>query len=165
MPLLSISKLSELTGRTHRTIKARLGNMEPVIENRSHLYESKIVFPLIYDQHREQREYDLEQERARLAKEQADGKAMDNARQRKEQLDVATMENLVAGEYAFVRNRIKALPVELSARLAQSPSSTEIQEILMAAVTEVLKEVNLNEPDSMKTSEPGDSFTPSDAAE
>ncbi|WP_422460268.1 MULTISPECIES: hypothetical protein [unclassified Endozoicomonas] len=151
MPLLSTNKLHELTGKTHRTIKARLETIEPVIEGRSHLYESKTVLPLLYDADKTAGDYDLEQERARLAKEQADGKALDNARKRQEQLDVPTMVELVAGEYAFVRANLIAIPGKYSRRLALMDSPTEVQELLMEVVTEALKELTADEPGSIES--------------
>ncbi len=51
MSLESINKLSELTGRTSRTIKSRLKNLAPVRQGkgRAHLYESTEALPLIFD--------------------------------------------------------------------------------------------------------------------
>ncbi|MTI13351.1 hypothetical protein [Sansalvadorimonas verongulae] len=150
MPLLSTNKLHELTGKTHRTIKARLENIEPVVDGRSHLYDSREVLPLLYDVDKTEGDYDLETERARLAKEQADGKALENAKKRKEQLDVASMVELVSDEYAFVRSRAISLPGKLSRQLALMDSPTEIEELLLENISEALEEMCVDEPGVME---------------
>ncbi len=70
MSLETANRLSELTGRTRRTVKAGLKNLKPVRkEGRSYLYESSDALPLIFD-------IDMEDspvaEKARLDKLRAD---------------------------------------------------------------------------------------------
>lgn len=72
MAKLSINKLAEITGFTNRTVKRRLADLVPIIEGRSHLYDSRAALPLLYQVEREETtSFDLTAERARLAHHQA----------------------------------------------------------------------------------------------
>jgi len=106
--LLSINKLSELTGRDRRTIKKQLQDLRFVDgEKGAHLYESSEAFPLIY------RVDNLESARAKQALSQASLNAIREENLRKEhvplQLVLDEMDSLFQEIGAVLKN-IKELP-------------------------------------------------------
>src|SRR5205809_4297167 len=101
--LLSINKLSELTGRDRRTIKKQLQDLRFVDgEKGAHLYESSEAFPLIY------RVDNLESARAKQALSQASLNAIREENLRKEhvplQLVLDEMDSLFQAMGAILRN-------------------------------------------------------------
>ena len=53
-PVFSIDELSQITGKDRRTVKKRLGRLEPVVDggNAGIRYESQQALPLIYESER-----------------------------------------------------------------------------------------------------------------
>jgi len=101
--LLSINKLSELTGRDRRTIKKQLQDLRFVDgEKGAHLYESSEAFPLIY------RVDNLESARAKQALSQASLNAIREENLRKErvplQLVLDEMDSLFQAMGAILKN-------------------------------------------------------------
>ena len=106
--LLSINKLSELTGRDRRTIKKQLEDLHFVDgEKGAHLYESTEALPMIY------RVDKLESARAKQALSQASLNAIREENLRKEhvplQLVLDEMDSLFQEIGAVLKN-IKELP-------------------------------------------------------
>lgn len=134
----SVSRISELTGFAPRTIKRRLSGVTPVVDGRSHTYETKEVLRLLYTDS-DQTEYDLNQERARLSFHQANNESMKEKERRGELIPVQLVVELGAGMLSVVRskllgahNKIKSRYVDLSQEVVD-----EIENIHREALEEM----------------------------
>ena len=85
---------------------------------------------------------DLTAERARLAREQADGQALRNGLTRSELLVRAEVAQAVAAAFGLVRDRLLGLGPRLAGQLARVNSPGECREILEVAITEALTELS-----------------------
>lgn len=84
---------------------------------------------------------DLVQERARLAKEQADKIAMENATRRGESLSRPDVVAMIQGLIAHSRAKFLALPSKLAAILARLDQPREVQDRLTTAIHDCLAEL------------------------
>lgn len=87
-------------------------------------------------------ELDLVEERARLAKEQADRHEMENAVRRGELLERAHVDAAVIGAFARVRARLLAIPSKLAPQVVQSDEPAEAEQMIRAAVCDALRELS-----------------------
>ena len=121
--LLSINKLSELTGRNRRTIKKQLQDLRFVDgEKGAHLYESSEAFPLIY------RVDNLESARAKQALSQASLNAIREEILRKERIPIQivldTMDEIFQAIGATLKNCKELSPArvnELFTKFREAP--------------------------------------------
>ncbi|MCP3850112.1 MAG: hypothetical protein GY694_07755 [Gammaproteobacteria bacterium] len=140
MSLYSISALNELTGIDRRTIKKRLENLTPVIDGSSHKYETKQALPLLYGV--DDGEYDLTEERARLAHHQANKTSLE------EQVlkgDLIPAEEVLSKWEKMVSNfraKMLAIPTKTSHLLINVGEFDEVESILKTQVYEALKELS-----------------------
>ncbi len=84
---------------------------------------------------------DLASERAKLAKEQADGQAMKNAAMRRELLPAGEVNDAVQSAFSRCRARMLSIPSKLSPLLLTCKTIPEIQDSLFDAVSEALAEL------------------------
>lgn len=90
-------------------------------------------------------EFDLIAERARLAKEQADKYAMENAVRRRELVNIRDVAEIVGEEYAEVRNGLLELPGRLAQPLAYETDPAKISGILKDTISEILTALTVDE--------------------
>lgn len=86
-------------------------------------------------------ELDLVSERARLAKEQADAKEMENAIERGELVYIEDVAKQVEGQMTKVRTKMLAIPTKYAPELHTVATAREVQQILEEAITEALNEL------------------------
>lgn len=123
MSLASISRIAELTGFAPRTIKARTERLQPVKEGRALLLETRDALPLLYQVDSGQGQYDLEQERARLAHHQANREAMREAEDRGEYVPAHIVAEFGAATVNATKTRLLAIASKLRGRFPDVPQS------------------------------------------
>jgi len=135
--------LSELTGITFKTLKKRLSGLKPNREGKSLLFNSHEALPLIFKCNKcSGKGLDLSQERARLAREQADRLELQNAERRRELVQVSDMEkNWARVGVVAIKSRALALPSKFAPELAGVSNYKEVKEILNGAIRELLQEL------------------------
>jgi len=84
---------------------------------------------------------ELTSERARLAREQADGVALRNAALRKELLPRGEVNRAVVTAFTIVRDRLTALPARLAGPLARLTDAEEVRGRLAESIAAVLGEL------------------------
>ena len=85
---------------------------------------------------------DLVNERARLAKEMADGQAMKNAQRRGELIEIDAAVREFGESLAIIRTRLLAIPSGHAARLARISRPAEMNEALYKIIVEVLEQLS-----------------------
>ncbi len=71
-PIMNLADLEVLTGKTFKTLKKRLENLEPVkVTPKGNFYDARQALPLLYESKKEG-ELDLSTERAKLANAQTE---------------------------------------------------------------------------------------------
>jgi phage terminase Nu1 subunit (DNA packaging protein) len=85
---------------------------------------------------------DLVEERARLAKEQADRHEMENRARRGELLERAEVDAAVIGAFARVRARLLAVPGKLAPQVLLLDEPAEAEAAIRAAVCDALRELS-----------------------
>lgn len=86
---------------------------------------------------------DLVAERARLAKEQADGLAMKNAITRGQMIPAEAAVRVVGESCSTIRTHFLAMPSNAAPRLFRCKSIAELQEMLMGLVVQALAELSI----------------------
>lgn len=86
-------------------------------------------------------ELDLQAERARLAKEQADAKEMENAVERGDLVYIEDVAKQVEGQMTKVRTKLLAIPTKFAPELHAMATAREVQLALEQAITEALHEL------------------------
>jgi phage terminase Nu1 subunit (DNA packaging protein) len=86
-------------------------------------------------------ELDLQVERARLAKEQADAKEMENAVERGDLVYIEDVAKQVEGQMTKVRTKLLAIPTKYAPELHAMATAREVQLALEEAITEALNEL------------------------
>lgn len=86
-------------------------------------------------------ELDLVAERARLAKEQADAKEMENAVERGDLVYIEDVAKQVEGQMTKVRTKLLAIPTKFAPELHAMATAREVQLALEQAITEALHEL------------------------
>jgi terminase small subunit / prophage DNA-packing protein len=87
------------------------------------------------------RSADLSEERARLAKEQADGKEMENAVTRGELVYIDDVANRLESALIRVRIRLLSIPTDIAPEVVSAGSVIEAQEIISRAILGALNEL------------------------
>lgn len=128
MSLYSVTKIAEETGIDRRTLKKRLEILSPIKEGRSHLYDTKQAYPLIYGGYKDDGEIDLEYERGRLTRSQADGQEMKNQVIRKELAPIRLVEFALENAASQMVSIFQAIPLKVK-RMLPHMKATEIEVI------------------------------------
>lgn len=135
----SISHIASEAGVSTRTVKKRCeGLTQQKGPKNSIVLDTRDAYRAIFEK-RDSEDLDLQQERARLAKEQADKYELENELRRKKQLDADEVQEMMTECAAAVRAKLLPLPVKL-ARVAQAAES--LQEIEQAVKTEIYAALN-----------------------
>lgn len=132
-----------------RTVAKRMEPVRPVrVEGVAKYYAMVDAAPALVDPARRgPRAFEggnvlnLEAERARLAKEQADKTAMENGRLRGDLLPADQVTRAVTGAFARVRARMLSLPTKAAPRAVGKESLAEVQALLAGYVEEALAEL------------------------
>jgi len=103
------------------------------------------VFAHLLDQQPSDEDLDLDQERARLAKEQADRTALENAERRNEVADLATIAEELGRVYASFRARVMAAPSKL-APLVNPENPNLARDIIAAEFERILTDLSAYQP-------------------
>jgi uncharacterized UPF0146 family protein len=133
----TINQLMELTGKSFRTIKAKLSKLKPVREDgRAAHYDSKEALRAIYSLSSELEQETLLLERARRQKAEIEVKELTG-----QLVPIEDVAKTVEREYAYVRNQIRSLPSRLAKPLSMISEPTEVFERLSDSVNECLTEL------------------------
>ena len=129
-------------------------NYEPVrTEGRSKLYDLRAIqLDRIATTSSGDGDLNLTQERARLAKEQADKTEMDNAVRREELIESDEVVRVVGGLISSARSKLLAIPAQVSAYLANKDAN-DIQSQLSDAISETLEELSQQTCQPMEAAE------------
>lgn len=84
---------------------------------------------------------DLQEERARLAKEQADAKEMENEVQRGLLVDIESVAAAMEKQLTRVRTKLLAVPTKVAPEAHASSNVKEVQQLLEDAIIEALNEL------------------------
>lgn len=90
---------------------------------------------------------DLEQQKARLAKEQADKHALENATRRGELLECSVVERTWSSIFTALRARALSLPTKVAAELATMKDANRIRDRLTDEVHQILAEAAAYRPE------------------
>jgi phage terminase Nu1 subunit (DNA packaging protein) len=135
---LSLTQLQELTGRHPTTIRKRLSGLKPIAKDgRTIWYAPREALPLLVGS----AGLDLTAERARLAKEQADGQELKNALARADLVLPDAMDRATIALATAVSSRLQAIGTRTAPALAVERSVPGCQKIVDAAVDQALHEL------------------------
>lgn len=155
-----LNTLVDLTGFGWRTIKKRLAEASIIPvgrESNANVYDSAAALRCLYADPERTDDLDLSSERARLAKEQADRAAMQNAQTRQELMPVAVMTVALARVSAQVAARLDGVPGRLRMRMRHwQPSDFDAIEEEIAAARNLAAQVTV-EAEDFGTSDDQDS--------
>lgn len=97
---------------------------------------------------------DLAEERARLAKEQADAKEMENSILRGDLVYIADVADMAEKQFAKVRSKLLSVPTKVAPEAVACATAKEIQSLLEQHITEALNDlVGLNPEDAEEGAE------------
>jgi phage terminase Nu1 subunit (DNA packaging protein) len=86
-------------------------------------------------------ELNLSEERARLAKEQADAKEMENAVERGDLVYIEDVAKQIENQLTKVRTRLLSVPTKVAPEAHACASVREVQNVIEQAITEALNEL------------------------
>ena len=137
------SDLSRMTGISYKTLKRALSaaGVEPVEAGgpgKAHLFDCSEALDAIYRPTDERTSLDLNAERARLAKEQADEKSLKNAVFRKELMPVDEIRDQWQRIAVAIRTQFLALPSRLSQMLETVTTPRERHQMIESEVKTIL---------------------------
>jgi len=140
--LVSYNQLSEMTGKTYRTIKRRMNGLEPVgVVGRANGFDSAAALELIYQHSEKTGELGLTEERARLAKEQADRYEIKNAVAREKLLPADEVMAAWVRLITAAKIQMMAIPSEVAPillEILERPDAVEIVERIDTIIKRVL---------------------------
>lgn len=143
---ISYNQLTELTGFTFRTLKKRMDGIKPVGSSQTgaNLWESNEALLLIYsrnetnDPNETGEQLDFNDEKARLAKEQADGQALKNAKDRGELIPASEITETWGRIVTAAKMQFLALPDRLSQMLETAATADKRRTIIDAEIKNIL---------------------------
>ncbi len=141
--LWSLSGLEVELGRDRRMIGKALAGVDP--DDGSGKTKRWFMKTVIAAMYLSGDDLDLTEERARLAKEQADKTEMENAVRRRDVLERGEVDQAVISEFARVRAHLLAIPPKYAPRLAKGMDPAAAEGLLRDAIHSVLRQ--LSEPD------------------
>ena len=148
---LSIEQLATVTGRDRRTVTSRLKGLDPVsLEGREKRYEAPAALKRIYLGD----DWDLDRARARLAKEQGDKIARENALARGEIVPASEVEGWMVQLFSSFMQRIRALPAKAAPEAHGSETIAQCESVLRRHTDEALEEISAAEWIAPPVSEP-----------
>lgn len=143
LSLLSPTQLQQLTGKSYPTIRKRLGGLKPVrVDGKTRLYLAREALEAIFREDGDSTPLELQRERARLAKEQADKTAMENAEKRGDLVSSRVMAETWANLCAAIKSKFLGMPTRAAPLVMGCQSLPEVKEVLDELVYEVLHELS-----------------------
>lgn len=142
LKILTISELEDLTGKNYRTIKKRLGDLEPVrTKGTAKYYNAKEAISLVFTSEEAETQYDLNKERARLAAMQADRNKLDYMKQVGTLVSSDHVMTGLTNLFAAIRARFLELPVTAAPGLVSLEDPKQIEQNLRTFVHEALEDL------------------------
>lgn len=140
---LSISQLSEITGKDRRTISKRLAGMQPhSVNGRAQLYDAvEALEQLFISDKIEGMDKKLLRVELALEEEKLQKLKIENGRALGELVPVDSVCKEVEKEYAFVRSQLRSLPSKLAKPLSMVTDPNEAYALLTDSVDECLREL------------------------
>ena len=126
MTMLSVNKLSEITGLDRRTITGRLQGEPFKKEGRSHLYESKRALDILYGGRSNGEDLDFQKERARLTKAQADKAELELSIKHEEYVPYTVLTTALSYVSAEVVSILERLPKRIK-QVSKTISASDLR--------------------------------------
>jgi hypothetical protein len=147
----NLSELAELTGKSWRTVKRRLNDagVQPIEKGKkSDIFDSAKALEAIYVVASvESATLDLQDERARLAKWQADKTEQEVELRAGRMLDLDAVVGWISDDYAIVKARLTQIPDAVSAALSADIAprvSADVRTLIHEALAELSAEARLS---------------------
>lgn len=177
LSVLTYNQLSELTGRSYRTIKKRLEGIKPLREsgNSCHFSSQEALATIFAADNRSSSEdvFDLDHEKAKLARVQTEKATLELGRLKGELVSTEEVGVTVEKEYSYVRAKLLSIPSRFAMELSTAMTPNECKEIIQKAISEALEElsadktfteINSNDESEIETGD-GEKAGPSSTAE
>lgn len=151
MTMLTPTQLQEVTGKSYPTIRKRIANLMPVHEDGNTRYynaQEAIAAIMLADDGRGM-SLDLQKERARLAKEQADKTAMENAEKRGDLVSSRKMAEAWANVLTTVKTKFLSVPTKAAPLVMGCQSLPEVKAVLEELIHECLSELSGTPPGTL----------------
>lgn len=144
---LSISKLSELTGKDRATITKRLAEIKPYKATKtSKIYDSQIVLPMILGIESSSKiEKKLLEESLRLESAKADKISLEVERQRGTLVQTESIAKAVAKEYTNTRSGLMKIGHTVAATWTNIEERPKLKSLIDEKVNEALKHLTADE--------------------
>ena len=147
LEFLSISQLSEVTGKDRRTISKRLANLQSQVgPKNAQLYKASEAIELLLTPEnakgleRKLQQAELDEKRARAEKVQ-----IEVARMRGELVSLEDVAKVVEKEYSIIRAQVRAIPSKMAKPLSMTSDPNEVHNKLAEVIDECLKELTADE--------------------
>lgn len=136
--LVTVADMERATKLGFRTIKRRLGELRPVRRQGNEIFFStREALPLLCAAGKEQDTFDLTQQRARLAKVQADKIELETKRMTKELVDLGEFSEEFGKYLISLRDALKNMGLVLSEQVA-GKSAPQAYELIQSYTSEQL---------------------------
>ena len=146
MEQLSIADFERLTGFTFRTVKRRLGKIDPIYQKGPKvLYDSIPAFKALYATPDGKGKLSLEQERAKLAQVQTKKLELEFRVLKKELVVAEEIIEEFSKRVVAAKTKFLAIPSKLAARFKSYSEPSDLQEVAENLVFEALTEVSESE--------------------
>lgn len=141
LALLTTQQLAELSARKPPTVKRKLqeAGVEPVREEGNALFwDPKQALGVLFGSGDK---LDLSDERARLAKEQADAQELKNAEARGELVPRSDVERVLVAAASGLSQRLRGVPSKVAPRVHAAATIAEAEEVIRQEIEEALSEL------------------------
>lgn len=145
MRYLSISQLSEITGKDRRTISKYLVNLAVhTKEKNAHKYDAHLALPIIFGNGSKAADDvdDIDVERARLTRLQAEKAQIDLDLKRRQLIPIDEVVGELEREYSYTRAQLIGLPSRMAQSLAVETDPAVIRDELAEAINQALEEMS-----------------------
>jgi phage terminase Nu1 subunit (DNA packaging protein) len=137
----TLADIERMTGITYKTLKKRLESLTPARKSGVELYyRLREVLPLLYAA-AEPDALDLTQQRARLAKAQADKTELEVLKMSKNLIDVDEWGKEFSQVLISIKDRLRNLALRIADNLSQCQNREEAYKLINTYVTEVLDDI------------------------
>lgn len=111
----------------------------------AHLYDLKDVFPILLSNTVGDGDYNLEQERARLAHHQANNEALKEQVMKKTLIPAEEVKETWVTLVARFKAKMLSIPSKMAHQMAQTDDHHEIEHLLRSGINEALTELSSND--------------------
>ncbi len=137
---VSKNQLTDLTGKSYRTINSRLSDIPYESKGKAHIYNSIAALSAIYAPDIEV-DYDYNEERARLTKFQADEKELQVQILNGDLIPSEQVIDLLQGVIANARAKLLTLPIKAAQAAIQATDVKDIEKGIQDLIFESLSEL------------------------